>query len=83
MLGDTDKPKILGNSSLEAEWRSNNPKVERREGWWEADKKLRLDRNFSGCFVNIFYTLLLLTELMLWIKVSLTEVMSDFRGGII
>ena len=74
MLADNDKPKILGNhSSLEAEWRSNNPKMERREGWWESDKKLRLDRNFSGCFVNIFYILLLLTELLLWVKVRLTE----------
>ena len=74
MLGDTDKPKILGNnSSLEAEGRSNNPQMqmERREGWWESDKKLRLDRNYSGCFVNIFYILLLLTELVLWVKVSL------------
>lgn len=72
MLGDSDKPKILGNNySLEAEWISNNPKMERREGWWESDKKLRVDRNFGGCFVNIFYTLILLTELLLWVKVSL------------
>ena len=84
MLGDSDKPKILGNnSSLEAEWRSNNPKMERsREGWWESDKKLRLDRNYSGCFVNIFYILLLLTELVLWVKVSLRWSLMSFALGI-
>ena len=52
---------MLGDS-LEAERISNNPNMERRLG-----------RDFGGCFVNIFYTLILLTELVLWVKVSLAQ----------
>ena len=50
---------VMLGDSLEAERISNNPKMERRFG-----------RDFGGCFVNIFYTLILLTELLLWAKVS-------------
>jgi len=72
MLGDTDNPKILGdNSPLEAEWHKQSYKAERKEMWWERDTKAKFDRNFSGSFVNIFYTFLLVTEVILWVKVML------------
>ena len=75
MLGDTDNPKILAdNSPLEAEWHKQSYKTERKEMWWERDMKAKNDRNFSGSFVNIFYIFLLVTEVVLWLKVSHTAV---------
>ena len=71
MLGDTDNPKIIAdNSALEADWLTEKYKMEKKEMWWERDTKARFDRNFSGSFVNIFYSFLLITEVVLWVKVS-------------
>ena len=70
MLGDADKPKILTEGgALEPDWLTASYKMERKEMWWDTNKKARYDRNFCGTFVNIFYFFLLITELILWIKV--------------
>ena len=67
--GDQDKPKILADNSLEPDWLTAGYKMERREMWWDTNKKARYDRNFCGTLVNIFYFFILITELILWIKV--------------
>ena len=70
MLGDADKPKILTEGgALEPDWLTASYKMERKEMWWDTNKKARYDRNFCGTFVNIFYFFLLITELILWITV--------------
>ena len=79
MLGDTDNPKIIAdNSALEADWLTEKYKMEKKEMWWERDTKAKFDRNFSGCFVNIFYSFLLITEVVLWVKVSQGTVSSQY-----
>ena len=71
MLGDSDKPKILtDNSSLEPDWLTHKYKMHKKDMWWDRNSKARYDRNFFGTFVNIFYVFILVTELILWIKVS-------------
>eukprot|EP00092_Neocalanus_flemingeri_P029745 GFUD01032293.1.p1 GENE.GFUD01032293.1~~GFUD01032293.1.p1 ORF type:complete len:528 (-),score=150.93 GFUD01032293.1:133-1716(-) len=71
MMGDFEKPKVLtDNPSLEPDWltkKGNN--WDREETWWDRDTKGRTERNYSGVGVNLFYILLLLAELILWIKV--------------
>lgn len=72
MLGDTDNPKIIAdNSALDADWLTKHYKMERKQMWFERNNKARFDRNFVGCFVNIFYSFLLITEVALWVKVLL------------
>lgn len=77
MLGGDDfqKPKqVLDGSTLEP----TDGWVKRKEGrgwdrdptWWERGAK-GLSRDYTGCLVNLVYCLLLLTELVLWIKVLL------------
>ena len=63
--GDQDKPKILADNSLEPDWLTAGYKMERREMWWDTNKKARYDRNFCGTLVNIFYFFILITELIL------------------
>ena len=70
MLGDQEKPKILSdNSSLEPDWLTTKYRSEKKEMWWDSSNKARYDRNYCGCFVNIFYVFILITEIILWIKV--------------
>ena len=71
MLQDFEKPKVMAdNASLEPDWLTKkNKNWDREETWWDRDHKGRSERNFSGSLVNIFYILLLLAELILWIKV--------------
>lgn len=73
MLQDFEKPKVMAdNASLEPDWLTKkNKNWDREETWWDRDHKGRSERNFSGSLVNIFYILLLLAELILWIKVLL------------
>ena len=41
--------------------------------WWDSNNKAKYDRDYCGTFVNIFYVFTLITELILWVKVSLEE----------
>ena len=77
MLPDFEKPKVLtDNISLEPDWLTKKGKNwDREETWWDRDHKARSERNFSGAFVNLFYILLLLAELIIWIKVTLLSVL--------
>jgi len=69
---DFEKPKVLDNASLEPDWLTKKEKNwDREEIWWDRNHKARSERNFSGTIVNLFYILLLLAELILWIKVLL------------
>ena len=69
---DFEKPKVLDNASLEPDWLTKKEKNwDREEIWWDRNHKARSERNFSGTIVNLFYILLLLAELILWIKVIL------------
>ena len=80
MLQDFEKPKVMAdNASLEPDWLTKkNKNWDREETWWDRDHKGRSERNFSGSLVNIFYILLLLAELILWIKVRNRY---DFKGN--
>jgi len=71
MLKDFEKPKVLAdNTSLEPDWLTKkNKNWEKQETWWDKNHKARSERNFSGTLVNIFFILLLLAELIFWIKV--------------
>jgi len=73
MLGDFEKPKVLtDNPALEPDWLTRKGKKwDREEIWWDSHHKGRSERNFGGTGVNLFYILLLLAELILWIKVLL------------
>jgi len=73
MLGDFEKPKVLtDNPTLEPDWLTRKDKKwDKEEIWWDRNHKSRSERNFAGTVVNKFYILLLLAELILWIKVLL------------
>lgn len=82
MLGDQEKPKILSdNSSLEPDWLTTKYRSEKKEMWWDSSNKARYDRNYCGCFVNIFYVFILITEIILWIKVMLIWRNTDSPGN--
>ena len=82
MLGE--KPKVLaGQANLDPDWITTNFKRERTAMWWDRDHKARYDRNYSGILVNIFYLIVLLTELILWVKVSIVLPGSFLRAGFV
>ena len=70
MLGEQEKPKTIDNVALDPDWLTARYKMEKRDMWWDTNKKARYDRNFCGTLVNVFYFFILLTELVLWIKVE-------------